>query len=346
MSGEHYVPRGSHEEGMAVFSFDLSYPAMHWLLLDMAIPPYIIMWMWLSDPPVLEEHSRGLSGIVESIKRMWTAMKSFAFFMLVLQCFGMNFLGILQSPASSNVQAIAAPSTFVSGIGSIIGQAVFTVGIWVFKNYLLKVNWRFTLIWSHVVVAVCGIINLMIIWNTWGFQNGWFYTLQLNVPQLVQGFYFLFTQIATAEISPPGLEATYYEMMTSCANGAQSLGTGIQNQLAIMLLDGVNETNWVNNHCAANNGTWSEHPNTAVCEGYQNSLTTATWITLALNLVGAIGFVWFLPKNGKQCRAWQAKMSWRTSWAAILNFVLYFSMWGYGIYTMMTNTFFGGTFSS
>lgn len=199
---------------------------------------------------------------------------------------------------------------------------------------------------THAMVGLCAIFNVMIIWNIGGAQSPWFYTFmnQNSIPSILQGMYFLLTQLATAEISPAGLEATFYEMMLSSANGAQTLSTALQNTfIPSFHLSGIEEEavhGWRDGHCSANNGTWSSDFNPApICETYQSRLSTATWVTLAINIGGAVAFVWFLPKNAKQCRDWQANMSWRTTWAGVLNFVLYFGPWGFGMVQVFKSTF-------
>lgn len=204
---------------------------------------------------------------------------------------------------------------------------------------MMAVNWRFTLIWTHSLVSLCAIFNVMIIWNILGAQDQWFYTVQNSVPSVLQGMYFLLTQLATAEISPPGLEATYYELMLSSSCGAMAMGAALQNTFVPSFqLGDITGRSWTDNHCAAKNGTWGINA-TPQCEIYQSRMATATWVTLGVNMFGAVAFVWFLPKNAQQCRDWQAKLSWRTTWAGVLNFVLYFVPWCYGIVLLFQNTF-------
>merc|ERR1719444_229768 len=109
-------------------------------------------------------------------------MKSFAFFMMVIQIFGIYAISGMGNPAASLVQTVAQPSNFVNSIGVVGGNVFLVVGIWIFKRYLMNFNWRFTLIWTHTLVSLCAILNVMIIWNTWGAQDPWFFTVQNSVP--------------------------------------------------------------------------------------------------------------------------------------------------------------------
>lgn len=335
MSGKQYQP-DTPDPSAIVFPFEISYAGMHWVLLAMALPSYAIMWLWLSDPPELEEHPRGFAGMVDSGKRMWKAFQSFAFFMMVIQIFGINAISGMGNPALSLIQMIAQPSNFVNSIGVVAGNIFLVIGIWMFKRYLMGYNWRFTLLWTHGLVSLSAIMNIMIVWNTWGAQDQWFYTIQNSVPSVLQGMYFLLTQLATAEISPPGLEATYYELMLSSSCGAMAMGVALQNTFVPAFdLAPITPTSWSQNNCPAK---LPGEP-AAVCESYQTHMATATWITLAINCAGAVVFMWFLPKNAQQCRDWQAKESWRTTTVGVLNFVIYFGPWLYGMILMFQSTF-------
>merc|ERR1712054_285942 len=99
---------------MGVFPFEISFVGMHWVIFAMAVPSYLIIWFCLKDPPVVEEHSRGIKGMGESIQRMWKAFQSFAFFMMVVQIFGIYAISGMGNPAMSLVAFIAQPSNFVN----------------------------------------------------------------------------------------------------------------------------------------------------------------------------------------------------------------------------------------
>lgn len=331
MSGKDYS--GSSADDSVVFPFELNYTSIHFMLLLLALPAYVMMWVFLKDPPQSTDHPTGFKGLGDSCVRMWTAMKSFAFFMLILYASGMNAIGGMGNPANGLIATMASPSNFCNSIGVLFGNTSFVLAIFVFKKYLMHVNWRLTTLWTHGVVSLCAILNIMVIWNIWGAQDPWFYTIQQQVPGMIQGFYFLLLQLATAEISPEGLEATYYELMLSGSNGAITLATALQN-LFIPRWDLTTASDdWVGYHCAANNASWSLNNSfSSECATFQKNSSNATWTILVINLAGALAFVWFLPKNAAMCRQWQAVAGfWKTNTAACLNFVVYFAPWTYGM---------------
>jgi len=331
MSGKDYS--GSAADDSIVFPFELNYTSIHFMLFLVALPAYVVMWMFLKDPPQTQEHPTGLKGLADAGSRMWLAMKSFAFFMLVVYSSGMNAVGGMGNPANGLIATMASPSNFCNSVGVLFGNAAFVIAIWVFKRYLMHVNWRFTTLWTHGVVSFCAILNIMVIWNIWGAQDPWFYTIQQQVPGMIQGFYFLLLQLATAEISPEVLEATYYELMLSSSNGALTLAVALQNLFIPQWDLTTASNNWVDYHCAAKNGTWSLNDTWASeCHTFRAHGSDATWTILIINLCGALAFVWFLPKNGAQCRKWQNVGGfWKTTAGAVFNFVIYFAPWTYGM---------------
>lgn len=335
MSGKDYQPA---DGGSQVFPFELPFYAVHWGLLIMALPFYAMMWMFLKDPPAAEDHPRGCAGLAHSFGRIWQALKSYAIFMLLIQMVGIQGISGLQNPALQDIAMIASPSNFQSSLGCSIGNLMFVVGVWLFRKYLLTYNWRLTLIWTHAMISVLSILAIMIIYDTWGIsQNGWFYLFYNQIPSFIQGLCQVLGSLAVIEVSPAGLEATIYELLISANNGALALSAALQSVFAEPFeLDGINGPAWADYHCARSNGTWSDVPAAPICNKWENRMASATWMTLAVNLLGVVIFMWFMPKNGAHCREWAAKASWHTNWAGALNFVVFFGPFIYSTYTTLS----------
>merc|ERR1711957_9169 len=76
-----------------------------------------------------------------------------------------------------------------------------------------------------------------------------FYMFQSAMPAFVQGLSQVLSCLAVVEISPPGLEATIYEMLISAMNGANALSAAIQSSLVgAFNLDDITAPNWIDNH--------------------------------------------------------------------------------------------------
>merc|ERR1712176_1129274 len=121
-----------------------------------------------------------------------------------------------------------------------------------------------------------------------------------------QGIGRVVSSIAIVEISPEGLEATVYELLISANNGAISMNTALMTVLAAPFeLDDVNSE------------SWDMRPE--MVPTYQSRMMWSTVFSLVVNVGGALAFMWCLPKNAEQCRAWSNKQSWHRNRAAVLN---------------------------
>lgn len=310
MSGKSYQPP-EPEPGALKLPFELSYANMHWLLLFASLPFYIGMWIWLKDPPAPEHHETGCAGFRTAGTRIWTALKSFAIFMLLIQAVGIQAVASMINPANNEIASIAKPTNIQSGIGAFLGNLLFVGGVWVFRKFFLQKNWRFTLFMTQSMTAVCSALAIMIVYNTWGIsRNGWFYMFQANVPNFIQGVGQVVSSLAVIEVSPPGLEATIYELLISAFNGALALAAVLQTQFGrFFSLEAINAK------------AFHDHPDKIPY--YERKLATATIFCFLINIAGAAVFMWFLPKNPAQCRQWMEKKSWHTNGAATINLLVF-----------------------
>jgi len=325
MSGKSYQPPGPSSPGALILPFELTMGQVHWMIFAIVVPLYIGMWVFLRDPPAPEDHHENIcQGARVNAGKLWTAMKSFAVFMLIIQCYGTQALANLMNPATNGVASIAKPTNIQTGIGAVLGNLSLVAGVWIFRRFLMAKSWRSTLFMSEFFLAVTSALSLMIIYDTWGIsRNGWFYMFTSNLPAIIQGVGRIVSSLAIIEISPAGLEATVYELLVSANNGAISLNTALQTVFAAPFqLDDINSE------------SWAKYPD--MVPTYQNRLMLATVFALIVNLAGAFVFVWFLPKNAEQCRAWAQKKSWHKNWAAVLNVVIFAVPFVYANYTTLS----------
>jgi len=307
MSGKDCQPPGD-TKGDLILPWELSYAGMHWLLLCVAIPFYIGMWVWLKDPPPTGDHKKGCAGVNESLGRVWLAMKSFAVFMLLIECYGINGLAAMLNPANANIQSICRPNNIQLGIGAFIGNVFFVIGVWIFRAVFMTKNWRFTLFLTQALTAVANFLAIMAVYDTFGIsRNGWFYMIQSSVPSIIQGMGQVVASLAVVEVSPPGLEATVYELLISASNGAISLGVGFQT-----MFGNVFKLSEINSH------TFPDHVHL-----YEERMGMATIFGLCVNIGAAAIFMWTLPTGPAQCKEWSGRTWWHKNWVAWLNIVVF-----------------------
>jgi hypothetical protein len=324
-SGPSYQPPGPPTPGALVLPFELRFGLIHWMLFVIALPLYIGMWVWIRDPPAPEDHHANIcEGARVNAGKVWTALKSFAVFMLIIQCYGTQAMANLINPASNAVTSISKPTSIQTGIGAVLGNLCMVAGVWIFRRFFMATSWRVTLFMSEFFLALTGVTALMSIYDTWGIsRNGWFFMFSSYIPALIQGVGRVVSSLAIIEISPKGLEATVYELLISANNGAMSLNTAFMTVFAAPFqLDDVNSNNW------------DSHPD--MVPAYQERMMLATVFSLIVNLVGAFIFVWFLPRNAEQCRNWAQKKSWHKNWAAVLNCVIFVVPFAYANYTLLS----------
>jgi len=315
MNGKNYYPK-VHGPNSTIFAFELSFSAIHLVLLAMCLPLYVAMVYFLEDPPKEIEEHHSLKTVFETL---WTVMKTKVMFCLIM--FGIMSTAIcsLLNPGMNVIANIVAPSTFQVSVGTFIGNMLFLVGVWIFRTYCMNKNWRITFIWTAMLLATNGTFQLIMISNTWGFgQTGWFYAFGSNILLLVQGVQQVLSSLAVIEVSPPGFEASVYEFLTSMGNSGIALNTNLQNIfLPIFHLNGIAP----NYHKVDPTGPEHQH--------YNNLLNAATYFTIAVNGLAALTFCWFLPTGKQQCREWLTK--WHHTGIGIWNLsfgggVLFFSL--------------------
>jgi hypothetical protein len=281
---------------------------MHWLLLCASIPCYIGMWVWLKDPPPTAMHKKGCAGMKEATGRVWIAMKSFAVLMLLINCYGINGVAAMVNPANGNIQSICGPSNIQLGIGAFIGNLFFVIGVWIFRTVFMTKNWRFTLFMTQALTALGNFAALMAVYDTWGIsRNGWFYMVQNSLPLIIQGMGQVVASLAVVEVSPPGLEATVYELLISASNGAISLAVALQTVFGnVFQLSSINGETFPLNEAV-----------------YEERMMHSTVFCLCVNIGAAAIFMWCLPRGPAQCKDWSGRKWWHKDWVALLNVVVF-----------------------
>eukprot|EP00928_Gymnodinium_smaydae_P081345 TRINITY_DN64891_c0_g1_i1.p1 TRINITY_DN64891_c0_g1~~TRINITY_DN64891_c0_g1_i1.p1 ORF type:complete len:613 (+),score=62.62 TRINITY_DN64891_c0_g1_i1:170-2008(+) len=317
MNGPSWLP-SSHSEGNAtetgtcghddpgiVFSFEASFATMHAALFCCQLPFFIGMAYMLRDPPRDRQgpHHRKR----DQLRVLWTVSKTKVFLFLVIFSYGSITIGSLMNPASNNIANIAQPSTLQNAVGNIFGSVLFLFGVMTFRKYFMNVNWRITYLWTGIlVIGQCG-IQLLVVYNAWGIgQDGWFYIFGSNIMSFVSGIAQILSSLATAEIAPPGLEATVYESLASIHNAAITLNANIMNIfIPVFGLNGISSQTYF--PCPPDNPNPDQ-------DGMNASMAHATYFTIVVNIVATLFFAVFFPKTKEQTREWREDVWWHKRW--------------------------------
>jgi len=206
----------------------------------------------------------------------------------------------MTNPAQNDISLVATPTTLQTSAGGLIGIFLFMVGVWIFRRYFMNRNWRMTVIWTSALLAGAACLGLMTIYNTWGIgQDGWFFIITGTViPDFIQGIAQVVSSLAVAEVAPSGGEAFTYEFLTSVMNCAIALNLNLGNIFVPIFSLGDITLEKYNSADAAQKNV------------YNTNMANATYLAAAINLAGLLIFIWFLPIDKQQTRAWLSEKGW------------------------------------
>jgi len=311
MNGSYYYPpsRGRAAND-TVFPFELTFGEVHIALVLLSLPLLVLMIILLQDPPqqAVESHSAS-----EVMSVMWKVMQTKVMFFLITFALGNMAIASLLNPAQNIIAFIAAPSTLQNSVGTLAGNAMFLLGVFLFRKFFMTRNWRMTFVWTTFLLALNNGFQLMVIYNAWGVgQDGWFYAFGSNILMIIQGIAQVLSSLAVVEISPAGFEASVYEFLTSIHNAGITLNSNLQNLFVpIFNLHGISQDYFP----TKTNPNPPQHI-------YNTRMADATYFTMAVNLVGALVFCWFLPQQKHQCKEWAEDSWWKRPSIGFFNVIL------------------------
>jgi magnesium-transporting ATPase (P-type) len=288
------------------FPFQVSFGAVHFILIGLVVPFFIAMCVLLKDPPPpRKSHDETLN--THGVRGVWKVVQSFAVFMLIMNNVTNITLAGFANPATSAMQIITSPSTLMILTGNVIGMGLFSIGVWLFRNYFMNVNWRYTLFWTNCFNIVNIALFFPMIYNWAGAQNGWFISIAPSILNVIVGIAQVLTSLAVVEISPPGMEATVYEFLTTVHNAAITLNGVFSSDFIC----------WIGISGITNTTTYMDEQ-----AHYNKQMDVGSWWAMAVVAVGtALAFV-TLPKDKDQCHDWLNKKSWQNAGVGCLNLAI------------------------
>jgi hypothetical protein len=231
--------------------------------------------------------------------------------MLFLICGSLLNMAIASfiNPAQNVLQQIVNPSSLNQGVGSMFGNVIFLVGVWIFRTYLMDRNWRYTFIATGLIMALNSVFMYLMIYNAWGIgQSPWFFVFGNNILQIIQGVSQVLSSLAVVEVAPKGFEASVYEFLTTINNAGITLNYNLMGifqpifKVSAIIADG--------------------HEYNGGKEDNQD-MSNATLFTLIVNIVGVIMTASLIPKDKAMCKEWlEAPGFWKTTANGILGSVV------------------------
>ena len=151
------------------FSFGLTTAQLLWVVVGtvgLLIGPTLPL---LKEP--LEAHEQ--IPIRERLLQFQRLMSQPAAYRIALAMTGLTALSLVTNNASTNANAAwfhMTPLQF--GISSAINNVVLSLGMWLFRRYLLNVDWRISFAAGIVGMQLLGLVYLLTIYRP-TFRNGW-----------------------------------------------------------------------------------------------------------------------------------------------------------------------------
>jgi hypothetical protein len=309
MNGKDYVAPNKADKA---FDFQVSFPVIHFVLVAICLPFYLGMIFWLKDPP--REEDKAHHSTSEIMKKLWELMKTKV--MLFLICGSLLNMAIasLTNPAQNIMQQIVNPSSLNQGVGSMFGNVIFLIGVWIFRTFLMDRNWRYTFVATGLILALNSVFMYIMIYNMWGIgQSPWFFVFGNNILQIIQGVSQVLSSLAVVEVAPKGFEASVYEFLTTINNAGITLNYNLM---------GIFQPIFKVSNIIADGHDYKGESQ-AMRDADNQDMANATTFTMIVNVVGVIITASLIPKDKAQCKEWlEAPGFWKTTINGVLGSVV------------------------
>lgn len=318
MNGKDYVAPSKADKA---FDFELSFPVIHFVLVAICLPFFVCMILWLKDPP--RDETKAHHSTKEIVAELWDLMKSKVMLFLIVGMLLNMAIASLINPAQNVMQQIVKPSSLNQGVGSMFGNVIFLVGVWIFRTFLMDRNWRFTFVATGLIMAMNGLFMIIMIYNWWGIgQNPWFFVFGNNVLNIIQGVSQVLSSLAVVEVAPKGFEASVYEFLTTMHNAGITLNYNLMG--IFQPIFGVSDIIAAGHNY--HNETADEHA------ADNQKMFDATMFTMVVNVVGVLITAFMIPKDKAQCKEWlEAPGFWRTTANGVLGSVIGWGCLGFSL---------------
>ena len=213
------------------FSFGLTTSQLLWIVVGtvaLLMAPTLVL---LKEPLDAQEDPIPIG---ERLLEFRNLMAQPAAYRIAIAMTGLTTLSLVTNNASNNANAAwfhMTPLQF--GISSAINNVVLSLGMWLFKRYLLNVNWRLSFAFGIVGMQVLGLVYLLTIYVP-TFRDGWWIVFTSQDQELAYTLIFAIGVVIIPEIALPGFEGITYGAITTYQNCAQNI-TAVLNNLLLAI---------------------------------------------------------------------------------------------------------------
>jgi len=239
-------------------------------------------------------------------EEIWKILQNQTTLYLLIYVIGFHTLAGVSNIGNTYLQYYVIQLTQMqAGIDSMTSYLALVFAIWIFKRYMLGVNWRYTQWFSCTISLLFSLLWIPAYHPNSGVFNAW-YTIFIDLDQsFVSGLAQVLYSLSVIELAQPGLEATTYELVVTVGNACLTVSSIIGTQMLV-------PTKAIGCQLADYTKCPADSVNITSVAGYvatggPSRYTDYAWLIFGINIVNASVWVWFLPRSIAQCAEWKAE---------------------------------------
>jgi len=239
-------------------------------------------------------------------EEIWKILQNQTTLYLLIYVVGFHTLAGVNNMANTYLQYYVIQLTQMqAGIDSMTSYLALVAAIWIFKRYMLGVNWRYTQWFSCTVSLLFSLLWIPAYHPGSGVFNAW-YTIFIDLDRsFVSGLAQVLYSLSVIELAQPGLEATTYELIVTVGNACLTVSTIIGTQMLVPAKAiGCQLADYTK--CPVDSVSITSVNGFVATDG-PSRYTDYTWLIFGVNIVNASIWVWFLPRSIAQCAEWKAE---------------------------------------
>lgn len=195
----------------------------------MAIPAAIMIplsWVGIKEVPK-ERHST----FKEYLASVWTLLSGKAMFFVITYQFGSSLVGSISTTAGGNVKMYwAGVENLQNQLFSLMGLALFALGLIIVKKFLLNESWRIMLATTTIgLVLIDSVFVFLTVFKV--VRNQYFYLGETVLVEIPAAANFIVGTFVIVEMASDGTEGVVYGLLTTVSNLGGPFGRAIGNQI-------------------------------------------------------------------------------------------------------------------
>lgn len=259
-----------------------------------------VFWLKELDATNIPRHT-----VKHFINEIWLTLQNLTTLYLLIYVIGISALTNFYNNANVFMQYYVIQLTNLqAGIDTITSYGALSVAIYLFKTYLINVNWRYTQYGSAIISSVLGLLWILVYYDIGGLQNPWF-TIFIDLDtSFVAGISQVLFSLSVIELSKPGLEATTYELIITVCNAALTVSGIIATQL-LTPLDAAGCSTYDDDYVCPSNTVSVNSGNSFNASDGPNRFTIYTLVLTGISIGATLMFTPLLPRDKAQCQTWK-----------------------------------------